>query len=71
MQWRNYVRRGEAAASGRPAAGGATKFNNICLKSFVKFRLTEYPRRTQRFFKNFLTALPVMTPPLEVDSVKP
>jgi len=26
-QWRNYVRRGEAAASGRQAAGGAAKFN--------------------------------------------
>ena len=28
-QWRNYmyVRRGEAAASGRRAAGGATEFN--------------------------------------------
>jgi len=27
LQWRNYVRRGEATASGRQAAGGATEFN--------------------------------------------
>ena len=26
-QWRNYVRRSEAAASGRQDAGGATEFN--------------------------------------------
>ena len=27
FQWGNYVRRGEAAALGRQAAGGATEFN--------------------------------------------
>jgi len=27
FQWRNYVRQGEAAASGRQEVGGATEFN--------------------------------------------
>ena len=27
LQWRNYVRRGEAAASGRQATGGADEFD--------------------------------------------
>ena len=34
-QWRNYVRRGEAVASGRQAAGSATEFNQNDLETLL------------------------------------
>jgi len=54
LQWRNYVRRGEATASGRQAAEGRLEptDNNCCSITVLNFeiweRTTEFKRMTEK-----------------------
>jgi len=63
-QWSNYVRRGEAAASGHQAAEGTTEFiqNYLCnlLFNFVWRIYVIPPPQSSDVFTDLLTVLPVI-----------